>query len=128
MSGVIPDLLVLLHLGFILFASLGGLLVLRWNKLMFLHLPCVAWGAWIEFSGNICPLTPLEVAYRREAGQAGYEGGFIEHYLVPLIYPEALTRTTQVTLGLALLVLNLAIYFWVFRRKTALSNSEKNSL
>lgn len=116
-SSLLADLLVLLHLGFILFAALGGLLVLRWHKLAFLHLPCVAWGAWIEFSGSICPLTPLEIGFRRQAGQEGYEGGFIEHYLLPLIYPEALTRGTQITLGVGLLLLNLAIYLWVYRAK-----------
>jgi hypothetical protein len=109
------NLLVLLHLGFVLFAALGGLLVLKWRHLAWLHLPCVAWGAWIEFSGSICPLTPLEVAFRQRAGEAGYRGGFIEHYLWPILYPDAITREMQMGLGVFLLLLNTAVYVWVIR-------------
>ena len=107
-------LLVLIHLAFILFVVLGGLLVLKWRKLAWLHLPCVAWGAWVEFSGWICPLTPLEIRFRQAAGEAGYAGGFIEHYIWPLIYPEELTRSTQVTLGILVVSMNLLLYFWVY--------------
>lgn len=111
------DLLLLLHLGFVVFAALGGLLVLKWRKVALVHLPCVAWGVWIEWSGGICPLTPLEVRMRQAAGEAGYSGGFIEHYIWPLLYPEELTRGMQITLGLLLLAINLAIYLWVVRSR-----------
>ena len=111
------DLVVLLHFAFILFVVLGGLLVLRWPKLAWLHLPAAAWGVAIELRGGICPLTPLENALRRAAGEAGYGGGFIEHYLLPIIYPAALTRDIQLLLGLAVLLLNLAVYAWVVRHR-----------
>ena len=111
------DLVVLLHFAFILFVVLGGLFVLRWPKLAWLHLPAAAWGVAIELRGGICPLTPLENALRRAAGEAGYGGGFIEHYLLPIIYPAALTRDIQLLLGLAVLLLNLAVYAWVVRRR-----------
>jgi hypothetical protein len=115
------DLIVLLHFGFILFAAGGGLLVLRWPRLAWLHLPCVAWGFTIEVSGGVCPLTPLELYYRHAAGDAGYAGSFVEHYLVPLIYPPGLTRTGQVLLGGLLLLLNAVIYacLWSRRKKTS---------
>ena len=111
------DLVVLLHFAFILFVVLGGLLVLRWPKLAWLHLPAAAWGAAIELAGGLCPLTPLENALRRAAGEAGYGGGFIEHYLLPIIYPAALTRDIQLVLGLAVLFLNLAVYAWIVLRR-----------
>jgi hypothetical protein len=98
---------------------LGGLLVLRWPRLAGLHLPAVAWGVWIEWSGGICPLTPLEQRLRAAAGEAGYAGGFIEHYVGAAIYPEGLTREQQVALGAAALGLNLLIYaaLWHLRRR-----------
>jgi hypothetical protein len=105
------------HLGFILFALLGGLLALRWARAALLHLPAVAWGAWIELSHGICPLTPLEQALRGASGSGGYTGGFIEHYLVPLIYPAALSSRTQFALGLGLLLVNAAIYGLVIGRR-----------
>ena len=94
----------MLHLAFVLFVALGGLLVLRWPKVAFLHIPCALWGVAIEFGGWICPLTPLEQHFLRLAGEAGYEGGFLEHYIWPLIYPDELTRGMQVGLGLAVLL------------------------
>jgi hypothetical protein len=112
------DFLVVLHLAFILFVVLGGLLVLRRPRLAWLHLPAVAWGALIEFKGDlVCPLTPLEVALRRAAGDVGYGTGFIEHYLVPLIYPPGLTRSMQILLGSLVLVLNLAAYGAIIMRR-----------
>jgi hypothetical protein len=84
---IAADLVVLAHLGFILFVILGGLLVLRWPRMAWIHLPAVIWGALIEFAGWICPLTPLENWLREASGTAGYQGGFIEHYLVPIVYP-----------------------------------------
>jgi hypothetical protein len=95
-------LLVALHLAFILFVVGGGFLVRRWPWLAWLHLPCAAWGVFIECSGRVCPLTPLENLLRRRAGQAGYAESFIEHYLLALVYPEGLTPALQ--LGAAALV------------------------
>jgi Protein of Unknown function (DUF2784) len=112
----LADLLVGLHLAFILFVSLGGLLVLRRPRLGFLHLPALLWGALVEAAGWICPLTPLENSLRERAGLAGYRGGFIEHYLIPLIYPAGLTRATQIALGIALFLWNAAIYTRLFVR------------
>ncbi len=111
------DLLVLLHFGFILFVVFGGLLVLRWRKCIWLHLPAVVWGAWIEFSGWICPLTPLENRLRRGAGAEGYSGGFIEEYLLAAIYPDALTRDMQIVLGVGVVLINLMIYGAIFFRR-----------
>ncbi|MDT8385960.1 MAG: DUF2784 domain-containing protein [Thiogranum sp.] len=98
----------LLHLVFILFAVAGGLLVLRWPRLMWVHLPAVAWAAAIEWFGWVCPLTPLENYLR---GPGGYEGGFIEHYLLPFIYPPGLTRDIQILLAVAVVAINLIVYY-----------------
>jgi hypothetical protein len=115
---LLANALVLLHLAFILFVVAGGLLVARKPRLVWLHLPAVIWGALIEFMGWICPLTPLENHFRKLAGQTGYKGGFIEHYLLPLIYPETLTAATQYLLGTLVLAANILIYFWLWRRGT----------
>ena len=96
---LLADAVLVVHGLFIVFVVLGGLLVLRWPKLAWLHLPAVVWGVWIEWSGGICPLTPLEQRLRIAAGEAGYAGGFIEHYLTAAIYPEGLTCELQVALG-----------------------------
>jgi hypothetical protein len=111
------DLIVLVHIAFVLFAVLGGLLVLRWRRLAWVHVPAALWAAAIEFAGWICPLTPLENWLRRQAGEGAYEGGFIEHHILPILYPAALTRRLQIVLGLLVIVLNVAIYAWVFLRK-----------
>jgi hypothetical protein len=108
--GFLADCLVLIHLGFVLFVVLGGLLVLRRPRLAWLHLPAAAWGAWIELSGWICPLTPLENHLRHLAGEAGYRDGFIEHYLLRLLYPEGLTRQDQLVLAGIVAAINLAAY------------------
>ena len=107
---IAADLLVALHALFVLFVVLGGLLVLRWPRLAWLHLPAVVWGALIEFTGWICPLTPLENEMRRAGGQAGYDGGFIDRYLVPLLYPQGLTRDWGLVLGAAVVAINIAVY------------------
>jgi hypothetical protein len=114
-NALLADALLVLHGLFILFVLAGGALVWRWPRLAWLHLPAVAWAAWVAWAGWICPLTPLENELRRAAGQAGYSGGFIEHYLLGLIYPEALTRGVQVGLGVFVAVLNLAVYALRFR-------------
>jgi hypothetical protein len=110
------DAVVAFHFAFIVFVVAGGLLVLRRRGWAVLHLPAVAWGAFTEFTGTICPLTPWEQALRQQAGAAGYAGGFIEHYLVPLIYPAALTPGIQVALGAFVLLVNAAVYAAVWRR------------
>ena len=110
------DALVLVHLGFILFVLLGGLLALRWPRLIWLHLPAVAWGIVVECLHLGCPLTPWENQMRRMAGQAGYEGGFIEHYLIPLIYTAGLTPQIQLWLGAIVVLVNLVVYAWLIWR------------
>jgi hypothetical protein len=111
----IADLVLLLHLAFLLYVVAGGLLVLRWPRSAWLHLPAVVWGAWTEFAGIICPLTPLENHFRRLGGQAGYAGGFIEHYVTGTLYPQGLTRGMQLVLGLAAVAINVAVYWYVLR-------------
>lgn len=114
---LLADALVLLHLAFVVFVVAGGLLVLRWPRAAWAHLPAAAWGVWIEWSGGICPLTPLENRLRTAGGEAGYPGSFVEHYVMPVLYPVGLTSTVQVALGAAVLVLNLAIYGWCMTRR-----------
>jgi hypothetical protein len=111
----LADAVLVLHLAFILFVVFGAFLLPRFPRLIWLHLPAAAWGALIEFAGWICPLTPLENHLRRLGGEAGYEGGFMAHYLLPVIYPEALTREIQVAIGLGVIVVNLVAYAWWYR-------------
>jgi hypothetical protein len=110
MYPLLADAVVLLHLLFVVFVATGGVAVLRWRQLAWLHLPCALWGVIVELSGRVCPLTPLENRLRRMGGQSGYEGGFIDQYLVPVLYPTGLTRQGQVILGILAAVINLAIY------------------
>lgn len=120
MLALLADGLVLVHLAFIVFAVLGAALLFVWPRLVWLHLPALLWAGWIEFSGGICPLTPIEQRWREAAGQAGYQGGFIEHYLVPVIYPEGLTRDIQFILGGVLILVNVLLYgLWLSRRRAA---------
>ncbi len=114
---LLADLVLLVHAFFVAFVVLGGLAVLRWPRIAWVHLPVVAWGAGIEFMGGICPLTPLENHWRRLAGEQGYGGGFVEHYLLAALYPDGLTRGVQVALGLVVLAVNAAIYGYIWRRK-----------
>ncbi len=111
------DLVLVLHACFVVFVVLGAFLVLRWPRLAWLHLPAAAWGAMIEFGNWICPLTPLEKWLRVRAGEAAYEGGFIEHYLLPILYPAGLTRATQLVLGLVVVAINLAVYGYLLLRR-----------
>ena len=114
---VLADAVVVLHLLFVVFAVLGGLLALRWRWIPFVHLAALAWAAWVEFSGAICPLTPLENQLRTWGGEAGYGGGFIEHYLLPMLYPESLTRELQFWLGASLVAFNVLVYAIVIARR-----------
>ncbi|NCF09935.1 MAG: DUF2784 family protein [Gammaproteobacteria bacterium] len=119
--GLLADAVLVLHLAFILFVLLGALLVWRWPHVAWAHLPAVAWGVLLEFFGWLCPLTPLEVALRRAAGEDGFGVGFIEHYLAPLIYPAGLTPGIQFWIGGGVLVLNLLLYgglWWRLRKRT----------
>jgi len=113
----VADLVLLLHLGFVLFAVLGGLLALRWPRLLWIHIPAVIWAAAVEFFGWICPLTPLENWLRSRAGGGSYPGDFIAHYMVPILYPEGLTREVQIALGFFVLLINIIIYGWIYRRR-----------
>jgi hypothetical protein len=110
-----------LHVAFIVFVVLGGLLVAWRGWVAWAHIPAAIWGVLITVFGWTCPLTPLEIYFRRRAGQAGYTEGFIEHYVVSLIYPGGLTQTGFVLLGLAVLGVNVAIYTWICRRTRRLA-------
>jgi hypothetical protein len=117
---LLADAALLLHLGYILFVVLGGLVVLRRPQLAWLHVPAVLWGAWIEYVDWTCPLTPLENSLRRQSGQIGFNGDFIDHYLTAAIYPEGLTRTMQIVLGTFVLVVNAAVYWQLWHRGRSL--------
>ena len=111
---VAADLVVFIHFTFVLFVVFGALVALRRPRVLWLHLPAATWGALIEFQGWICPLTPWEIRLRTLGGQAGYPGGFIEHYILPLLYPAGLTRTVQLTLGAVVVVVNGLLYAMVW--------------
>jgi len=112
---ILADLLVAVHLAFSAFVVCGGFLAWKWRGAIFFHLPALAWGFWVEVSGQICPLTPLENHLRRLAGEAGYQGGFLDHYLVSVLYPSWLTRADQWALAALLLAINVAAYGWLLR-------------
>jgi len=116
---LLADLTVVVHLGFVVFVVMGGFLAWRWRRLAWVHLPAAAWGALIEFRGWICPLTPLENHLRRLAGQTGYGGGFVEHYVIPVLYPAGLTTDVQLVLGTLVVVVNGAAYWVYFARRNA---------
>jgi len=116
---LLADATVLAHLAFIVFAVLGGFLVLRRPRWGWLHLPAALWVAWLELTGARCPLTGLENDFRARAGQVGYPESFIDHYLLPVIYPTGLTSEIQIALGLAVIAINVVIYMIVFRRASA---------
>jgi hypothetical protein len=120
---LLADLTVLVHFGFVLFVVLGGLLALRWPRAAWLHLPAALWGAGIEFAAGICPLTPLENHLRRLGGEGGYTGGFVEHYVLPVLYPDGLTRDVQLVLGTFVIVLNIVVYTIVWRRRSRRSKA-----
>ncbi|KQZ27780.1 DUF2784 domain-containing protein [Duganella sp. Root1480D1] len=113
------DAVLLLHLAFILFALCGAVLALRWPRVVRLHLPAALWAAGIELTGAICPLTYLENDLRMRAGQQGYADGFIEHYLLPVLYPAGLTPAVQYVLASVVLGVNLLLYGWLWLRRSA---------
>jgi hypothetical protein len=108
---IAADAVMIVHLAFVLFVVLGGLLAVRDLRFAWLHLPAAAWGAYVEFAARVCPLTPLENRLRRAAGEAGYEGGFIAHYVTPVIYPAGLTSAHQFWIGVVVVAFNLLVYF-----------------
>ena len=114
---IAADAVVLVHFAFIVFVALGALLAVRWRWVPWLHLPALMWGVVVETTGRLCPLTDLENALRTRAGQSGYRGGFIEHYLLAIIYPEGLTREIQLALALGVIAINLTIYGWLQHRR-----------
>lgn len=113
---LMADTALVFHFSFILFVILGGILVIWWPKVIWLHIPAAVWGALIEIAGWICPLTHLENWFRVKGGQTGYAGGFIEEYLLQVIYPAGLTREIQITLGILVILVNLGIYWKVFHK------------
>ena len=121
---LLADLILILHATFILFVVFGGVLVFWRRGIAWIHIPCGLWGILIEFRGWICPLTYLENDLRAAAGAGGYSGGFIDHYLMPLVYPAGLTSSTQFLLGLGVLFFNAIIYTLVwYNRKTCATNT-----
>lgn len=115
------DALVVVHAAFTAFVVAGGLLVLRWPRIAWLHVPAALWGAWIEIAGWVCPLTPLENRLRAAAGESGYQTSFVEHYLLPILYPPGLTRDVQWMLAAVVIAVNAGVYTLVLRRRRRLS-------
>ena len=115
MYPLLADLVLIVHLAFVVFVLWGGLLVLKWRWIAWLHLPAAVWGAVVEFTGWICPLTPLENRLREQGGEASYRSDFIAEHLLPLLYPEDLTRDLQLLLGTGVVVLNAAVYWGLWQ-------------
>jgi Protein of Unknown function (DUF2784) len=124
MYPLLADLVLIVHLVFVVFVLFGGLLVLKWRWIARLHLPAVVWGAVVEFTGWICPLTPLENWLRVQGGEASYEDDFTTQYLLPILYPADLTRNIQLLLGTVVVVLNVALYWWLWRMQ--MSGTSRN--
>jgi len=123
-SSIAANFIVLLHVNFVLFVAFGGFFAIKWRRLAYLHLPAAVWGILIELMNWQCPLTPLEQELRQAAGRAGYSGGFIEHYLLPILYPSGLERDTQLALAVIIVVVNVVAYGWLlFRLLKGLKNS-----
>lgn len=119
---LLADLVVVAHLTFILFVIAGGLLALRWKRAAWIHVPAAAWGILIEVAGSICPLTPLENLLRLKAGELGYETSFVEHHILPLVYPEELTRNVQLVLAGLIFVVNALVYAVVLGQRRRISS------
>lgn len=115
---ILAEVVLLIHLAFIVFVVIGGFLAIRWRWLPWIHLPAAVWGAVIEFGGWICPLTPLENGLRQLSGETGYTGGFLEHYLIGIVYPAGLTPEIQTYLGLGVLLINIVAYSLVRRSRS----------
>ena len=125
LSRVAADIVLVVHFGFVLFVVAGALVVVRYPIVALLHVPAATWGAFVELSGRICPLTTAENYFRRAAGESGYTESFIEHYIVPIIYPAGLTRTTQYWLAAIVVAVNVALYTWIIiRRRKARPTTE----
>ena len=116
--GIIADIVVVIHLSFVVFAVLGAVLIIWQRWIFWLHLPAVLWAIWIECTGGICPLTPLENWFRIKGGQGGYEGDFVATYLLPVLYPAGLTRNVQLLLAILVIVINVAIYGLIFYKRS----------
>jgi hypothetical protein len=119
---ILANLVVVIHLAFVAFTVIGAGLVFWWHRILWLHIPAFLWSVWIEFTGGICPLTPLENWFRIKAGQGGYKGDFVATYLLPVLYPAGLTRNMQFILAMMVIVINVAIYgsiFYKHNRKKA---------
>lgn len=114
---ILADCVVLVHVAFVLFVTFGGVLGLRWRSLLWVHFPAAAWGIFIECTGWTCPLTPLENRLRAWSGEAGYTEDFISHYLLAMLYPESLTRSKQITLGMLVLLINGIVYARIWTRE-----------
>ena len=113
---LMADIVVVIHFAFTIFVLLGGILAIWWRRVVWLHIPAAVWGVMIEFAGWICPLTPLENRLRVKGGEAGYSGGFVEKYILPVIYPPGLTREIQIILGILVITINLIIYWKIFHK------------
>jgi uncharacterized protein DUF2784 len=109
--------IVVIHVAFVIFVVIGGVLALRWSKVAWAHLPAVAWAVYVEWAGTICPLTPLENSLRAAAGIEAYAGDFVAEYVLPVLYPDGLTRTGQAVIGAVVLAINVAVYGTLFRRR-----------
>ena len=113
----LADLIALIHFSFILFVIFGGFMALKWKKLIYFHIPTALWGTAISIFGWVCPLTPLEIGLRVRAGSGSYTGGFIDHYLIPIIYPPGLTREIQYYLAAGVVIINAAAYYLIWRKQ-----------
>jgi hypothetical protein len=114
---VLADLVLLAHAAFVAFVALGGFAVLRWPRFAWVHLPAALWGIFVEYTGLVCPLTPLEIYLRRQGSEPAYAGDFVGHYLTALLYPEGLTRGAQIALGTLALAINALPYGWIAARR-----------
>lgn len=124
---LLADAVALVHVLFVLFVMFGALLVLRWPRAVGIHAPALVWGLIVECSGTTCPLTPLENRLRRLGGESGYSEDFLSHWLLMILYPASLTRSVQFVLGASLLLLNLGLYWWIWRRRLHRSDSLSRS-
>lgn len=124
---LLADAVAIVHVLFVLFVMFGALLVLRWPRAVGIHAPALVWGLIVECSGTTCPLTPLENRLRRLGGESGYSEDFLSHWLLMILYPASLTRSVQFVLGASLLLLNLGLYLWIWRRRLHRSGSLSRS-